>query len=261
MRCDLKFCKKCGKETNRSERGDCVPCKLAYAAYYRAKNPEKVKASCISSRNPEKKRKSDAAYNLANKESLRLKRAKYRALNAEKFNAINATNRRKTQDKKEQHAIWRAENPEKVKDLNRAREAKAKAVKAAYIEQNRAKITAYHAAKYLNDADRIKARNAAWNAAHHDAMRVIYHNRRAKKRANGGVLSKGLAEKLFKLQRGKCACCGLSLGNNYHMDHIIPIALGGPNTDDNIQLLRQRCNNQKNAKHPIDFMQERGFLL
>jgi len=36
---------------------------------------------------------------------------------------------------------------------------------------------------------------------------------------------------------------------------------GGSNTDDNMQLLRKLCNLQKHAKHPVDFMQERGFLL
>lgn len=33
------------------------------------------------------------------------------------------------------------------------------------------------------------------------------------------------------------------------------------NTDDNIQLLRKLCNHKKGTKHPVDFMQERGFLL
>lgn len=46
-----------------------------------------------------------------------------------------------------------------------------------------------------------------------------------------------------------------------HLDHIVPVAMGGPNIDENIQLLRQRCNNQKHSKHPVDFMQQRGFLL
>lgn len=45
------------------------------------------------------------------------------------------------------------------------------------------------------------------------------------------------------------------------MDHIVPLALGGSNTDGNIQLLRATCNQQKHAKHPVVFMQERGFLL
>lgn len=35
----------------------------------------------------------------------------------------------------------------------------------------------------------------------------------------------------------------------------------GSNTDDNIQLLCKTCNLSKGAKHPIDFMQSKGFLL
>ena len=38
-------------------------------------------------------------------------------------------------------------------------------------------------------------------------------------------------------------------------------ALGGLNADSNMQLLRAECNLQKSAKHPVDFMQSRGFLL
>lgn len=111
------------------------------------------------------------------------------------------------------------------------------------------------------NTERKKATNAKWNAANLEPNRIRSHNRRARKRENGGTLSKGLADKLFVLQKGKCACCGKPLGKNYHLDHIMPIRLGGANIDLNIQLLRQRCNNQKHAKHPIDFMQQRGFLL
>jgi 5-methylcytosine-specific restriction endonuclease McrA len=94
-----------------------------------------------------------------------------------------------------------------------------------------------------------------------ESNRIHTQNRRAKRKAVGGVLSNGLAEKLFKLQCGKCACCGKPLGNNYHLDHRMPLALGGANEDWNIQLLRQQCNNQKKSKHPIEFMQSRGYLL
>jgi 5-methylcytosine-specific restriction endonuclease McrA len=81
------------------------------------------------------------------------------------------------------------------------------------------------------------------------------------KKETGGKLSSKLAARLFVLQKGKCACCLQPLGDDYHIDHIMPLALGGTNTDDNIQLLRAKCNLQKNAKHPVDFMQQRGFLL
>ena len=45
------------------------------------------------------------------------------------------------------------------------------------------------------------------------------------------------------------------------LDHIVPLALGGLNKDENIQLLRAVCNLNKGRKNPIAFMQERGFLL
>lgn len=70
-----------------------------------------------------------------------------------------------------------------------------------------------------------------------------------------------MAKKLYELQRGKCACCCKPLGNNYHLDHRVPLARGGRNEDCNMQLLRAKCNMQKSAKDPIEFMQERGFLL
>lgn len=134
------------------------------------------------------------------------------------------------------HDAWCAANPEK----NKARMAK-------WAAENR---------------DKVNTNRANWDARNPESTRIKNHNRRARQRDNGGRLSIGLVERLFKLQRGKCACgCKQPLGDNYHRDHIMPIALGGSNTDDNIQLLRQRCNNQKHAKHPVDFMQQRGFLL
>ena len=68
-------------------------------------------------------------------------------------------------------------------------------------------------------------------------------------------------KKLSTIQKGKCACCALPLGKDFHLDHKMPLALGGANEDSNIQLLRRECNIKKAAKHPINFMQERGFLL
>jgi 5-methylcytosine-specific restriction endonuclease McrA len=63
------------------------------------------------------------------------------------------------------------------------------------------------------------------------------------------------------LQKSKCACCGKSLKHSYHLDHIMPIALGGTNTDDNVQLLTPSCNLRKSAKHPDDWARENGRLL
>lgn len=144
-------------------------------------------------------------------------------------------------------------------DAKRAKQ-KARERAAAYRNANPEQVRVAKASYAAQNSANIVSKVSEWRRLNPDAHRIQSHNYRDKKRSTGR-LSKGLAERLFKLQRGLCACCKRPLGNNYHMDHIMPLALGGENIDSNIQLLRQRCNNQKSAKHPIAFMQERGFLL
>ncbi|OJW77978.1 HNH endonuclease signature motif containing protein [Thiobacillus sp. 65-1402] len=158
-----------------------------------------------------------------------------------------------------------AADPERKKAKSaawyRANKEKADATAAAWSKANAARKRATNAALYAANPERKKAVMSAWVKANPEKVRVIQHNRRARKRDMGGRLSSSLPARLFSLQHGKCACCGQPLGDKYHLDHIMPISLGGANTDDNIQLLRQRCNNQKHSKHPVEFMQSRGFLL
>lgn len=150
----------------------------------------------------------------------------------------------------ESQRIRRASNPEK-----------SKAYAAAWYAANAENLRIKSCAVYAANPDKFKDLASAWIKANPEARRRYKNNRRARKIEAGGRLSKGLAEKLFKLQRGKCPCCGKPLGDDFHLDHKMPLALGGSNTDDNMQLLRQQCNNQKHVKHPVDFMQSRGFLL
>lgn len=166
-------------------------------------------------------------------------------------------------------AAWNAANPERAKantaawiaaNTDRVK-AKVKISTAAWYVANTERKKATNAAWTKANRDKLNAKSAAWQKAHPEAKRIISQNRRALQRANGGTLSKGLSAKLFKLQKGLCACCSKPLGDNFHLDHIMPIKLGGPNIDSNIQLLLPRCNNSKGAQHPDDFMQSRGFLL
>lgn len=162
-------------------------------------------------------------------------------------------------------AAWKAANPERhratVAAWQAANPERAKEIDSRWKSANKARIKANDAANYLANSDREKANATAWQAANPEAVRVIHQNRRARKKASIGRLSKDLAKKLLALQKGMCPCCKRPLGDDYHMDHIMPLALGGSNTDENIQLLRKQCNSQKHATHPVDFMQIRGFLL
>ena len=132
---------------------------------------------------------------------------------------------------------------------------------SAYAEKNRDKLRATSTVWNAAHREKAKASTQAWRDENRDAVRVHAQNRRARKLGNGGVLSKTIRQKLMVLQKGLCTCCKQPLGVSPHLDHIMPLALGGSNTDDNIQLLRAGCNASKHDRHPIDFMQSRGFLL
>lgn len=160
---------------------------------------------------------------------------------------------------------WRRKNPAKLRAINdKWSEANKQKVieygKALYLRKREEKIL-YAKTYYEGNKEALKPKKAEWQRNNMDKIVVYCSRRRAKKLSNGGELSADIHAKLLVLQKGKCACCGQLLNGKYHLDHIMPLALGGTNSDDNVQLLHPRCNCQKSSKHPVDFMQERGFLL
>lgn len=157
---------------------------------------------------------------------------------------------------------WRKDNPERFKEINKAsyivnRDKRIQDTRD-WRENNVSHIRRYAKAYNLANFESRKSTNKAWHAANPNARRTHENNRRNIKR---GKLSRGLSARLMVLQRGRCACCKKPLNNKFHLDHIVPLNLGGLNEDSNIQLLLPICNMRKHKKHPIDFMQERGYLL
>lgn len=190
----------------------------------------------------------------------------WRSLNTEKTREANRKWREENPDKvKASSAKWYAANSQKAliytKLWYESNKEKALATRAAWRAANKDRAMVATKAWQSNNRDKVRAAVKKWQKLNPDAVKSINHNRRAREKQAAGRLSPDLSKKLFALQKGKCACCKKPLGSDYHMDHIMPLALGGTNTDDNIQLLRAKCNNQKYKKHPVDFMQERGYLL
>ena len=147
------------------------------------------------------------------------------------------------------------------KHPDRLKESQKK-YKMAHPEKRRAVVKKWDDEN--REYKRLQAKNRYFSNVewYRKQQAVNSHNRRARIKKVGGTLSPNIFEKLFALQKGKCACCKADLKKvKPHIDHVYPIALGGPNTDDNVQLLCMHCNHQKSWRHPVDFMQDKGFLL
>lgn len=201
---------------DRKSNGDCKPCATAR----------------------------DKAYYSANKDKVKDRTATYYQNNISKC--------------REAMALWRERNIESKKQQD-----------ANFRRNNKEKVAAYKRKYYENNKDLVKARakrfvedNRDWvkerSAQYHKDNPEKSVNGKAKRRARIGDdrLPYGTITKQYVKQNGLCACCSKPLGDKYHVDHIMPLALGGRNIPENIQLLLPSCNHKKSAKHPDRWREE-----
>lgn len=98
-----------------------------------------------------------------------------------------------------------------------------------------------HKAKRVAEARQWRNRNKERYSQH---MRAA----KAKRRAAEGSFTRKDIILLFEKQNSLCSVCKTDISNKYHVDHIIPLAKGGTNWSDNLQLLCRPCNQSKGSK-------------
>ena len=175
---------------------------------------------------------------------------------------VNKKNRAWYEANKEQRTIsiekWGIENKEKVaerkisyylenKDAYAARSKKYRLEKPEVMLERSRK-------HYRENKAAHRALVKAWGKRNPDALRAMSHKRRCAERNAEGSFSAADIQKIFESQFGMCTGCVNALQSEgkekYHVDHIMPIALGGSNWPSNLQLLCPGCNLTKSAKHP-----------
>lgn len=102
----------------------------------------------------------------------------------------------------------------------------------------------------VNNAERLREWRKSEDGRR--ASGAIAHRRRARKLKVGGSYTAADIEDIRKAQGNRCYLCGKSLVRGYHVDHFIPLALGGSNNPGNLRLACPKCNLSKGAKHPHD---------
>ncbi len=154
----------------------------------------------------------------------------------------NGENRRR---KLTRMAEWRSSHPEESKERKRACYRK-------HATQYRAAAAAYHSSHRGDKADYDRVYHPAYLKAHPEVSRAGTAARRARKVSNGPV-ERILPSEIWKRDGGICGLCGLAAdARNWHLDHILPLALGGPHTNDNVQVAHPSCNLRKGARRALE---------
>lgn len=192
----------------------CRPCTAADAAKRYAARPEVV-------------RKAARDWYAANRERKLASAAEYRAANAE---ALAQANR-------EYKAARRASDPEKVRAEHRA-----------WRQQNAEHCREYVRLRRAAAPERHRAEVAQWTAANREAANEIKRRYKARKRAAAIVpfSAEQLAAKVA-YWGGRCWMCG----DSYEaIDHVKPLAKGGPHLLANLRPACAPCNHRKRDTWP-----------
>ena len=223
----------------------CKPCAIAVSKQWREVNAARSARQRLGYReaNRETLRQSAKAYRRKNPE------AAARGISAMRTWAVENPQAAK-ENQKRRYKKYAQKYPDRVKAAQKKSKQKRKVqirvVAKAYRAANRQKYAEYAKRFVINNPEKKKA----WDTA-----------RRVRKKCAAGRFTGGDLTRIRKLQRDRCACCKVALGGKGQVDHIQPLARGGSNWPNNIQLLCPRCNRAKWSKDPIVFMQEMGYLI
>lgn len=148
------------------------------------------------------------------------------------------------------------------------------------IETDKERKSEYDRIYRAQDPEKCLQRSLAWTAANREKSNQIkkrwaernpesaivqQSRRRAAKASSTGKHTIKDVREILEKQRCMCASCFNKLKktgkNRYHVDHIMPLAKGGSNGRENIQILCPPCNLKKSAKDPYLFAQSMGRLF
>jgi HNH endonuclease len=97
------------------------------------------------------------------------------------------------------------------------------------------------------NADRMRLKNQKWKRENPDKVRAAKERRRA--REYDAFLEDIDRQILFERDEGICGICKLPVDrDNFHVDHVMPYALGGQHCYSNVQVAHPYCNLSKAAK-------------
>lgn len=108
----------------------------------------------------------------------------------------------------------------------------------------------------VDNPEKVRKKSKKWADANPDKVRMANHRRRGHRSITEGRNLEVDIRDIFKRSFGFCVYCADNLFDGYHLDHIMPLALGGTNEAANLQCICAKCNLRKGAKHPDTWHEE-----
>lgn len=132
---------------------------------------------------------------------------------------------------------------------------------AKYRKANREMAREANRRYHANNKDMINGKKKEWRKT--DSAKACFRNSVGKRRAilrTGTVTSLEIKELIANAT--KCYWCDKKVEKgDIHVDHYVPLKLGGLHSLDNLVISCSHCNHSKSAKDPIAFANKLGRLL
>jgi len=138
-----------------------------------------------------------------------------------------------------QRASYRASTKEQKREADHAyRVANLPAIKAAAR------------ARYEANRQAVIDRNREWRRRHPE--RILAKNQRRRARMADVPVEHVSAAAIYARDNGLCGICRQPVSREqFSLDHIVPLALGGAHVEANLQSAHRSCNSRKGAKPAV----------
>ncbi|MCA9367107.1 HNH endonuclease [Candidatus Kaiserbacteria bacterium] len=190
------------------------------------KNKERILAEQAEFRrnNPDVMTERNRRYYIANKRKISKRNREYHQRNRARMNRISSKYYAENRDAmREKQREWQEQNPNWRKE------------------------------RYAKHKEEEKRYAKLWIKENPEKRREYDRNKRARRKMAEGTHTADDIKALYEGQGGKCWYCGIDVGDDYHVDHFIPLSKGGSNDVGNLRISCPKCNMQKHAKDPHEW--------
>ena len=124
-----------------------------------------------------------------------------------------------------------------------------------YFARHPERVRAYQRSYWSQNREHLNAKGREYAKKYSaDYYRVKALRRRGREIAAGGTCTQDDIARMHQEQGGLCFYCGREYGEQYEVDHFIPVIAGGHGGLDNLVIACRFCNRSKGGKLPWEFM-------